>query len=524
MHLKTLTLALWAWMSTSFSFAQSPGDPDLTFDSDGRQVLSVGAANAFSRATVVQPDGKILVAGVASNGLDNDFAVLRFNTNGSLDTSFGEQGKVFTDFLATTDITESIQLDPLNRILVAGSVDTGDGFAFGIARYTPEGTLDTSFGVGGMAFHKIGVTGFCKALVVQADHKPVLGGYALNPVTGTNEFALIRFTDEGDLDPLFGQGGIVMTSAIIGAGVANAMTLQGDGKIVLAGQALNDATFHWEIAIARYHPDGSLDMTWGDEGMLLSGFPQKSFTINTVTLDRDKNVLVAGYLGTAPSNNLYALARFDHHGIPDASFGDQGLVMDTYGAQDNEINSLVLQPDGHILIAGTSLSGNADRFAIARLDPTGQKDPSFGTNGVVIETIGLNDGIEAITLQSDGKLLVTGETFTGTRFDLVVARYETGITTGTHDGQQQAAEIYVYPNPTNDHINVSILSVVQSPLRIQLFDLSGQLVHQYIPNQEIVLDQYHETFQIPDGLPAGIYHLAVFIGTKVRGTNIVIKP
>lgn len=524
MHLKLLTLVLWAWVSPFISVAQSPGDSDLTFGNDGRQVLSVGAANAFSRAIVVQPDGKILVAGIASNGLDNDFAVLRFNTNGSLDTSFGEQGKVFTDFLVTTDITESMQLDSFNRILVAGSVDTGDGFAFGIARYTSEGTLDTSFGIGGMAFHKIGVTGFCKALVVQADHKPVLGGYALNPVTGTNEFALIRYTDEGDLDPLFGQGGIVFTSAIIGAGVANAMTLQGDGKIVLAGQALNDATFHWEIAIARYHPDGSLDMTWGDEGMLLSGFPQKSFTINTVTLDRDKNVLVAGYLGTAPSNNLYALARFDHNGFPDASFGDQGLVMDTYGAQDNEINSLVLQPNGYILISGTSLSGNADRFAIARLDPTGQKDPFFGTNGVVIESIGQNDGIEAMVLQSDGKLLVTGETFTGTRFDLVVARYETGITTGTHDGPLQEATIYVYPSPASDYFNISLKSIEQSPLQIQLFDMSGQLVHLYIPNQEIVLGQYHETFQIPHGLPAGIYYLSVLFGSRLSGTTIVIKP
>lgn len=524
MCLKSLTLALWAMLTTSSLFAQTAGDPDLSFATDGRFIQAVGTANAFGRTIAVQPDGKILVAGNAGNGTDNDFVIMRLDPAGVMDSTFGQDGIVFTDFMATTDIAESIALDGLNRILVAGSVDTGDGFAFALARYTTDGSLDQSFGIGGMAITKMGVTGFCKALVVQQDHKPVLGGYVFNPVTGTNEFTLVRYTSEGDPDTLFGAGGVVMTSTGIGAGVANAMTLQGDGKIVLAGQALNDATFAWEIAIARYLPDGSLDLGWGEEGLVLSAFPQKSFTINSVTLDRDKNILVAGYLGTAPSNNLYAVARFDHQGTPDATFGVEGLVTDTYGAQDNEINGLVLQPDGHLLIAGTSLSGNSDRFAIARLDQTGQKDPTFGINGVVIETIGENDGIEAIALQSDGKLLVAGETFNGNRFDLVVARYETGVVTKTHDAPDPIASISVYPNPTNDFVHVSFFLKEALPVRIQLYDRTGVIAHSLTPDVQTIEGEYHATFAVPSDLPAGMYHLVVETGQRSTGIHVLIRP
>lgn len=476
--------------------AQMPGTLDPAFGNQGKLIVPAGTANAFSRDVILQADGKILVTAIAHNGNDNDFAVLRLDTHGQPDPDFGDAGVTLTDIAGLTEIADGIALDSMQRILVAGSTDSGNGFQFAVARYDRHGRPDSTFGEHGLAVFPAGVTAFCKAVAVQADQKILLGGYSIDPAVQRNVFTMMRLNPDGHLDQDFGQDGIVLTDMGIGSAVANALLIQPDGKILLAGQAFREEIFLWEICVARYLPDGTPDDAWDQDGVVFTPVANVNPVINTIALQPDQKIVAGGYSGTAPSNNLFTLARYETDGRPDQDFGVNGLVLDTYGAQDNQITDLVIQPDGHILIGGTSLSGNADRFALARLDTQGQFDPSFGNNGVVIAAFGSNDGVEALALQADGKLIVAGERFSAPRFDLVIARYETGLLTSAEEGLPMPSDVLLYPNPASDLLYLH----AAEPGVIELFDHQGKRwLHQSVENHEEELDL--------QCLPAGAYFL-----------------
>lgn len=502
--------------------AQQPGSLDPTFDDDGIKLTPIGTANAFGRSMVIQPDGKIVVACIGSNGTDTDFAIARYTTQGDPDISMNGDGIVMTDFDGRTDIAEDIALDEFNRIIVAGSVDSGDGFGFAVARYLSDGTLDETFGDSGLVTKMIGITGFCKSVAVQHDNKIVLGGYVLDPVSQTNEFVMMRLNTDGTPDSTFHNDGIVKTNMEIGAGVANALLIQPDKKILLVGQVLNDATLRWQIGMARYNEDGSMDNTWDEDGLVFTGMDQADFTINEVVMDDNKKIVVGGYFGTAPSNNLFAVVRYHLDGTLDETFGDEGILLDSYGAQNNQVNTIVIQPDGQILIAGSSLQGNRDLFAIARLDADGEFDESFGEQGVVRPVIDQNDGINAMVLQQDGKLVVAGESFNGQRFSIALARIETGLVTSADDPAESTIKVSVFPNPVNEELYVSFMTSPTDIVRIVLMDQTGRIVNEWPYTFEQNAGVITVDLAIPMQLPNGVYSLGLMSGDSIRGVQVIV--
>ena len=517
--LSTIILLSLGYVNAS---AQVPGSFDPTFGADGITITPIGTANAFGRAVFIQPDGKVIMACVANNGTDTDFVVARFTADGDLDASLNEDGIGLTDFDGRTDIAEAIALDEFNRIIVAGSVDRGDGFAFGVARYLSDGTLDVSFGDQGLVTQMIGITGFCKSIAIQKDNKIVLGGYALNPVTQTNEFVVMRFNTNGTPDSTFSDDGIVMTNMGVGAGVANAILIQPDDKILLAGQVLNGATLRWEIAIARYNPDGLPDETWDEDGVVFTGSQDADFTIKAVALQEDRKIIVGGFFGTAPSNNLFAVVRYHPGGRLDETFGDEGIILDSYGAQDNQVNEIVIQPDGQILIAGTSLQGNRDLFAIARLDTDGSFDDTFGEGGVVTPAIDQNDGINSMALQQDGKLIVAGESFNGQRFSIVAARIETGLTTSADDPFKADIKASVFPNPVSDELNITYRLSKPTSVRFVLFDQAGRIVLEEPGALKQDAGEYVKTIEIPMHVVNGFYTLTLVSDGYIDGVKVLV--
>ena len=503
-------------------WAQMPGSLDLSFDHDGIKVTPIGTANAFGRSMVIQPDGKTIVACIANNGTDADFAITRFTKDGELDASLDGDGIVMTDFDGSSDVAEAIALDEFNRIIVAGYVENGNGFGFAVARYLSDGTLDETFGDSGLVTKMIGKTGFCKAVAVQQDNKIVLGGYVLDPISNTNEFMLIRFNTDGTPDSTFHGDGIVQTNMGIGAAVANAILIQPDKKIVLAGQVLNDAALRWQIGIARYNEDGSTDDTWDQDGLVFTGLDQADFTINAVVMDANKKIVVGGYFGTAPSNNLFAVARYHLDGRPDETFGDEGIQLGSFGAQDNEINTIVIQPDGQILIGGTSLQGNRDLFAVARLEADGEFDETFGEQGVVRPIIEQNDGINGMALQHDGRLVVAGESFNGQRFSIAVARIETGLITRVDDPTPQVVDASIYPNPVSENFTLSYRLIQSNSVQIVLYDASGSLIKMFANRYSQALGDYQEGFEMPAGISAGTYYLVMQSGDEGKAVKVIV--
>ncbi|MEH2110959.1 DUF4347 domain-containing protein [Nostoc sp.] len=281
---------------------------DASFDSDGKVTTDLGSAD-IARSVVVQDDGKILVAGVSNS----NFAVVRYNSNGSLDTSFGSAGKVTTDIgNKTSDTSYSIALQPNGKILVAGV--SGNNFA--VVRYNSDGSLDTSFDSDGKVTTDLGGTDVAYSIALQADGKIILAGKR------SNDFAVVRYNTDGSLDASFGSAGKVITN-LGSTDIAYSVTLQDDGNIIVGGVSNNN------FALVRYNSEGSLDTSFGSAGKVITDLGSTDIAYS-VTLQGDSKIILAGKRG-----NDFALTRYNSDGSLDTSFGGAGKVITNINTSAN---------------------------------------------------------------------------------------------------------------------------------------------------------------------------------------------
>ena len=394
------------------SSAQSPrsvspklaaGDLDPTFGDGGKVVTGGGLVNATS--TVVQPDGKVLVAGGARGGaLGWQFAVVRYNVDGNLDASFGAGGRVTTNIGG--DGAWAVALRPDGRIVVAGtngSKSEPDGFS--LAQYNSDGSLDNSFGTGGTVTTRLPRRSFGLAEVVQADGKIVVAGSSADGMT------LIRYTMHGDTDQSFGTGGKVTVGGDITTGpafdFAYAVMSQDDGKIVVAGAAdhqTSPTSTTADFGLARFNSDGSLDTTFGNNGTIDTAVGDFSIAFDLLA-QPDGRIIAAGMGGVRSSQ--FALARYNANGSLDTSFGEGGIVTTPIGQFANAgASAIALQGDGRIVAVGDAdiQTGPAD-LAVARFNADGTIDSAFGSGGTTSTDFGIDDYGHDMALQADGKII-----------------------------------------------------------------------------------------------------------------------
>jgi uncharacterized delta-60 repeat protein len=380
------------------------GDLDPSFDGDGKLTddFRLGSENVSQVA--LQPDGKI-VAAVARGG---DFLVLRYDASGILDPTFDGDGKVFTDFGEGYEDANAVVIQPDGKIVVGGSVGCG---SFALARYNPDGSLDPSFGTGGQVTTDFGGCDVISALVLQPDGKIVAAGVTYSPYS--DDFALARYNPDGSLDASFGGGGKVITD-FGGSDGASALALQADGKIVAVGHGGQSAAL-----VARYRTDGSLDASFDGDGKEAILFGPYGWATD-VTIQGDGKILVAGF-GTYAF--VFALARLNIDGSLDPTFDGDGKVTSSL-AGDTRQTSVALQADGKIVVAGSNYHNYDASFAVARYDSQGALDPTFGGSGWVLtdfgrpEDVGVlcpparsdcsEDIVSDVVIQPDGKILVAG--------------------------------------------------------------------------------------------------------------------
>jgi uncharacterized delta-60 repeat protein len=391
----------------------APGDLDPSFGTGGIVITSFGGTDVAS-AVVIQPDGKLVVAGRTNIAGNTVFALARYNPNGGLDVptpdteGFGTGGLVTTDF-GSTDQAFAVALQGDGKIVTAGR----RGSDVIVARYNANGSVDSSFGsTTGRVITNFGATEQALALVIQPDGKIVVAGRTNKPAPNGNfDFALARYEAAGTLDLTFGTAGLVTTDFGGSVDRAFAMALQPDGKLVVVGDS--DANF----ALARYNPNGSLDPGFGADG---SGKVITSFggtdQASAVILQPDGKIVVAGQTDTGISTD-FALARYMPDGSLDGTFGSGGRVTTNFTGNSDDLGSaVVLQSDGKIVVGGTS----EDNFALARYTPEGALDIPFGIEGKVTTNLGGEDVLHALALQPDGAIVAVGES--ADRF--AVARYQ----------------------------------------------------------------------------------------------------
>lgn len=396
----------------SFSFVSSlraaTGDLDPTFGASGKvSVPTLGLANAA--AIAVQPDGKtIVVGGRNTTGVNTDFAIVRLNQDGSFDNSFGTEGIVVTDFTGSFDGASAVALQPDGKIVVAGSTfrsfDLNQEFA--LARYNVDGSIDTTFGMGGKVS-----TGFfvgslngkdeARGVVVQSDGKIVAVGHASD--TRTQDFlALVRYNSDGSLDTSFGSGGKVLDNTFEDS--IKKVILQSDGKIVVGGTGSGTPDFR----IARYRADGLLDSSFGSGGLVTTDFFGANDRVEALALQSDGKIVAAGS-AVAPGSRLadFALARYESDGRLDMTFGSGGKVTTNFTPRDI-ISAIAIEPGGKIVaLGGTSEDGNVVTFALTRYNTNGSLDSTFGTGGkVVTDLSSIPLDPSDVELEADGKIVV----------------------------------------------------------------------------------------------------------------------
>jgi len=255
----------------------------------------------------LQEDGKIVVAGYTFAPGNNDFAVARYNANGNLDTSFNGTGKATADF-SKLDYGRSVAVQREGKIVVAGDAEHGDGRTFAVARFNANGTPDMSFNKTGKVITDFGGgNAEARGVAVQSDGKIVVAGFA--STDGTEKFALVRYNLDGTLDTSFGGTGKVLTLVGMSGSNATAMALQGDGKIVVVGYAVNNSGSDRDFALIRYNADGSLDTRFNGSGKVTTAVSDHDGHCEAVALEKDGKIVAAGWVSSG-DNSDFAVVRF----------------------------------------------------------------------------------------------------------------------------------------------------------------------------------------------------------------------
>ena len=386
------------------------GDLDRTFGSRGKVTTDFGG-NESAWGLAVQPDGKAVVAGTRFDpGPSDDFVLARYTSRGALDPTFDRDGKVTTDFGGRSDGADDVAIQADGRIVAAGSGYPAQvrPVDFALARFNRDGSLDASFGDGGKVlttFEPNSLDG-ANAVVIQPDGKIVAAGSTRSGAT--RAFAVARYLPNGSLDASFDGDGLVVTP--IPSGIVFDLAVQRDGKLIAAGWS-NPGGF--DIAMARYNPDGRLDSSFDGDGIVVaSSFRPASAYASHVLVQPDGKILTGGA----------GLARFNSDGTVDRSFGAGGRA-----ATDLGLVTPVLQSDGKIIAAGSSeASGQYSDFGVVRLTAGGRIDPTFGRSGKVTTDFRPQDDATDAALLANGKLIVAGYT-SAVPFeapaDFAVARY-----------------------------------------------------------------------------------------------------
>jgi uncharacterized delta-60 repeat protein len=346
------------------------GSLDSSFGIGGIVITDFSGDQDTALGVAIQGDGKIVAVGYSFSSLAHfNFALARYNTDGSLDLTFGSGGRVTTDFSMDDDEALAVAILTDGKILVAGlASDLFRVSDFALVRYNVDGSLDTSFGTSGKVTtdfsnnHDVGMS-----LAIQADGKVVIAGSSVSP--SNYDFALARYNTDGTLDPGFGIGGKVTTDFSATNDEALGVSIQPDNKIVAVGGSPSPATNN-DFVLARYNNDGSLDNTFGAGGKVSTDFFGEYDRATAVVLQSDQKIVVTGTV-SQNTNPLFGLARYDSSGNLDTSFGDGGRVTTDFSTP-SAADALLIQADNKIVAAGNV----AANFALARYKASKRSKPS----------------------------------------------------------------------------------------------------------------------------------------------------
>ena len=459
-----------------------PNNSAPTFQiGDGKVTTDIGSATSdYIEYLALQSDGKILAAGTSSD----ECTLARYNKDGSLDTSFGGSGKVHTRTDYRSCYAHSLAVQADGKILLAGTSISSDGLSgdFALMRYNKDGSLDSSFDVDGKVTHSFpnsDTSDYGRSVAIQSDGKIIMGGYNIwhKGKIGGNYASvteLIRFNSNGSVDNDFGglDNGDLYIRFINSSnyGRTYSIKVQTDDKILVGGYDYDDAgTTSYDFALARLNKNGSYDTVYGNPTMGF-GFNGKVITNllttggNSFNADQAYSIAIQTdgkivQVGVTEYNNWLSLVRYNSDGSLDTSFDGDGKVS-TYLQGSGE--SVAIQTDGKIVVA---VSTTDHIFTLVRYNKIGSLDVTFDGDGIVKTNFGYPTAFaDSVAVQPDGKIVVGGST----NGDFALARYNTN---GSLDITFDAVNTL---NGTANYNNRNIAVALDSSVQIYDAELAAQ--------------------------------------------------
>ncbi len=417
---------------------------------------------------VLLPDGKILVSGKSVvQGVTNPIpGIVRLKTNGEIDKTFGTSGVSEIETEGLYSDLRGINVQPDGKILVSGYFNGG----FGIYRTDDLGAVDLSFGDEGWSLPIICSHDAIEDLAVSKSGRIAGAGYSCE---FNARFTLALFKPDGSLDPDFNEDGVFISQSNKAFRTFTSVEFQSDKKIVAAGYC-NSASdpFATIIYAVRVDSTGNPDAGFGTSGEFsyTAGYMEQ---LSDMAIQKDGKILLC----------FNKILRLNSNGTVDNTFGTNGIVKTTVNTDIININNIELQSDGKIVAAGTTNKyfpgAGSSHIIIVRYDQYGNPDNTFGNNGIIITPIGNFDVYtRSMVLQPDNKILVAGVLYSSAlnRNRVLVARFLPNLPTGTEEMQPSLSKIITYPNPADDFIILENINEVTEKLSWQLYDLTGKKI------------------------------------------------
>jgi uncharacterized delta-60 repeat protein/uncharacterized repeat protein (TIGR01451 family) len=420
---KQLLLAYLLLFSINLLHAQV-GVYDAGFGTGGKVFHLFSDVDAKPSAVALQPDGRIVVGGTGDDFPGGIFRIVRYNTNGTPDATFGSGG-IFTHAVASgNDIFQTLAVQPDGKIVAGGVLNVFDAVSqqtdedFYIFRLKTDGTFDSTFGINGLVTTDLNAhsNDVMHELIIKPDGKILAGGYSMDMNNGDNYYGLVQYKDNGNRDSSFGTNGMTVLPLPQQEEGKGALALLPNGQIIAATTVVNDTSFFYEFGLLRFNANGSLDAGFGEGGVVHLGLSYFHSIVRDMAVQTDGKIVLTGQTNVGNASGI-AVVRVNGDGTYDLTFGDNGVVRTHISEEPFDPdtgNTLVIQPDKKIIIGCTlvnAINSTEANFAVVRYLPNGDIDPNFGRQGIIITDFNENGDFSIASLQQpDGKFVLVGST------------------------------------------------------------------------------------------------------------------
>lgn len=504
------------------ALAQQSGSLDLNFGSNG--IASIDFPSNFDdrgQCVLVQPDGRILMAGGSYQANGVKFAIARLMTNGTLDNTFGTSGRATAQAGSPPnldDIIYAMALQPDGKIVAAGrTFATGLGYRAVVLRFNANGTIDNTFGTNGIRVDDIapGNEDCYYGVAVQADGKIVAGGLAKS--SSDFDVVVARYNANGTPDATYGTNGFAILDI---GGVDNrgsAMVLQPDGKVVVAGTHGNPAVDS-DFLLARFTTTGAPDATFGTGGSVISAFSPSTDWAYGLALQPDGKLVAAGMVTNGAAANV-GVARYLTNGTLDTTFDGDGLAINAFSAACYA-RAVAVLPDGRIVTGGNTLLS----MLIVMFNANGSPDLNFSFDAVESPVLGGNAFGYSVAVQADYKVLLAGQAIQGAaQNNFMVMRYHTGVNISVEEINGLATALQALPNPASETVELRYALTSGDRITINLLDAKGRLASTPINGAFQATGDQRVQLALGDAIAPGAYTITIAGERGVLGSVRFVK-